>query len=135
MNLELNEIKLINDLFEKAKSEYEFDGINLNKKKEEFWNKKNYDKWELSAEDSQKLGSFQNDKKISFEKMCFNETRVVKYEKRKIAFIMNKYIEQYKKLNKYHGERIRNYFEKIKEINNVMVGDAFNLIKLLSIEP
>ena len=135
MNLELNEIKLINDLFEKAKSEYEFDGINLNKKKEEFWNKKNYDKWELSAEDSQKLGSFQNDKKISFEKMCFNETRVVKYEKRKIAFIMNIYLEQYKKLNKYHGERIRNYFEKIKEINNVMVGDAFNLIKLLSIEP
>ena len=32
--------------------------------------------------------------------MCFNETRVVKYEKRKIAFIMNKYLEQYKKLNK-----------------------------------
>jgi uncharacterized protein YoxC len=135
MNLELSEMKLINDLYEKAKSEYEFDGINLNKKKEDLWNKKNYDKWELLPEDNEKLGAFQNDKKQAFEKMCYNESRVVKYEKRKIAFIVNKYLDEYRKLNKYHGERIRNYFEKIKEINNVMVGDAFNLIKLLSIEP
>ena len=94
-------------------------------------NKKNYKNGLLSADDNKILSSFQNDKKLSFEKMCFNVSIVVKYEKRKIAFIMSQYLDQYKKLNNYHGERIRNYFEKIKEINNVMVGDAFNLFKLL----
>ena len=43
------------------------------------------------------------------------------------------FIEQFKKLKKYQDERVKQYFEKINSEKNIIFGDIYNVIKLISI--
>ena len=47
---------------------------------------------------------------------------------------MNLMNKQFNKLMKCHSEEVVNYFDKMKQDNQSIVGDAFNLIKLFYFE-
>ena len=42
--------------------------------------------------------------------------------------------KQFNKLMKCQSDDVFNYFSKMKQDNQIIVGDAFNLIKLFSVE-
>ena len=64
--------------------------------------------------------------------MCYKENRVIEFEKRIIVIAINIIIEQFKKLKKYQGERIKQYFQKINSEKEIVFGDIYTLIKLIS---
>ena len=74
-----------------------------------------------------------NDKKKGFEIICYKENKVIEFEKRIIVIAINIIIEQFKKLKKYQDERVKQYFEKINSEKNIIFGDIYNVIKLISI--
>ena len=43
-------------------------------------------------------------------------------------------MKQFNKLMRCQSDNVHNYFSKMKQDNQTIVGDAFNLIKLFSIE-
>ena len=66
--------------------------------------------------------------------MLYKETELQNNEKKLVActlYLMNK---QFDKLMKCQSDDVFNYFAKMKEDNQTIAGDAFNLIKLLSVE-
>ena len=66
--------------------------------------------------------------------MLYKDTELQNNEKKLVGctlFLMNK---QFNKLMKYQSEDVVNYFDKLKQENQTIVGDAFNLIKLFSVE-
>ena len=66
--------------------------------------------------------------------MLYKETELQYNEKKLVActlYLMNK---QFNKLMKLQSDDVINYFAKMKQENQTIVGDAFNLIKLFSVE-
>ena len=73
-----------------------------------------------------------NDKKKAFEIICYKENKVIEFEKRIIVIAINIIIQQFNKLKKYQGERIKKYFQKINSEKEIVFGDIYTLIKLIS---
>ena len=66
--------------------------------------------------------------------MCYKETKFIEAEKKIVVTAMNMIIQQFNKLKKYQGERAKIYFDELKERNQTITADAFNLIKLFSVK-
>ena len=132
--LEYNEYDVINKQYLNYKNEYENLANKLLNKKENLFQNKNYSKWEVEPGLENDIQFFKNDKKASFNLMCYKETKYVEAEKKVVVTGMNMIIQQFNKLKKYQGERAKIYFDGLKERNQTITADAFNLIKLFSVK-
>ena len=66
--------------------------------------------------------------------MLYQETELQNNEKKLVACTLYLMDKQFNKLMKCQSEDVSNYFAKMKQENQIIVGDAFNLIKLFSVE-
>ena len=132
MNMEYNELDTIINQFQNQRNEYESFSNNLNLKKEELFESKDISKWEVEEEKEKDIPFVINDKKKAFEIICYKENKVIEFEKRIIVIAINIIIQQFNKLKKYQGERIKKYFQKINSEKEIVFGDIYTLIKLIS---
>ena len=127
-------MNIINQTFIAYKKEYEDISFKLNKRKEDLYAQKDYSKWSVEPGTEDQIQKYANNKKLAFEKMLYQETELQNNEKKLVActlYLMNK---QFDKLMKCQSDDVFNYFSKMKQDNQIIVGDAFNLIKLFSVE-
>ena len=134
MNLEIKEMNLINQQFLVYKKEYEDFSAKLLKKKEELFIQKDQSKWSVEPGTEDQILKYMNNKNLAFEKMLYQETAFQSNEKRLIACTVYFMMKQFNKLMRYKSENVHNYFSNMKQDNQIIVGDAFNLIKLFSAE-
>jgi hypothetical protein len=132
--LEYNEYDVINKQYLNYKNEYENHANKLLNKKENLFQSQNFSKWDVESGLEKDITLFKHDKKASFSLMCYKETKYIEAEKKIVVTAMNMIIEQFNKLKKYQGERAKIYFDGLKERNQTIIGDAFNLIKLFSVK-
>lgn len=119
--------------FCEIKNKYESFGGKLNKKKEDLFVKKDYNKWGLEPGTEKEIGLFQNDRRRAFKVMLYKETMLLEEEKKNLSLIMHYMDKQFDKLMKQQGEEIKYFFEHLKENNQLIMGDSFNMIKLFSL--
>ena len=134
MNLEVQEMNVINQQFIIYKKEYEDFSAKLNKRKEDLFSQKDQSKWGVEPGTEDQISKYVNNKNLAFEKMLYKETNLQNDEKKLLACTVHLMIKQFNKLMKCQSENVHNYFSKMKQDNQIIVGDAFNLIKLFSAE-
>ena len=134
MNLEIQEMNLISQQFLVYKKEYEDFSSKLLKKKEELFAQKDQSKWSVEPGTEDQIPKYINNKNLAFEKMLYQETAFQNNEKRLVACTVYFMMKQFNKLMRCQSENAHNYFSKMKRDNQIIVGDAFNLIKLFSAE-
>jgi hypothetical protein len=128
---ELLQLGNLNKNFLDIKNEYIKDSTYLFNLKDNYFKNKAIDKWNLTEQDKKILVTFQKDKKVAFEKMLPQESKLIHLEKQKYAVAGNYLIEQYKKMFKYQSERMKELIQKVKEFNKSIEDDTVNLIKLI----
>lgn len=133
INLETQELSHIYKNYILNKNEYEDFTIRINKRKEDLFEQKDYSKWSLAPGTESQLPMFQNNKKIAFEKMLYKETYLLTQEKKRIACTVYLLFKQYDKMLKHQSNDLLEYFKNLKNKNDVVLGDAHNLIKIFSI--
>ena len=133
MNLETQELSHIYKNYVVNKNEYEDFTVRINKRKEELFEQKDYSKWSLAPGTESQLPMFQNNKKIAFEKMLYKETYLLAQEKKRLAFTVYLLFKQYHKMLKNQSKDLVEYFQNLKNKNDIVLGDAHNLIKIFSI--
>ena len=133
INSETQEISPIIKKYISFKSEYEDFTVRINKKKEELFEQKDYSKWSLAPGTESQLPMFQNNKKIAFEKMLYKETFLLSEEKKRIACTLYLLFKQFNKIIKNQSNELEEYFKKLKEKNELVLGDAHNVIKMFSL--
>ena len=134
MNLEIQEMSVINQQFVAYKKDYEDFSAKLNKRKEDLFVQKDQSKWAVEPGTEDQIPKYVNNKKLAFEKMLYQETTFQSDEKKLVACTVYFMMKQFNKLMKCQSENVHNYFSKMKQDNQIIVGDAFNLIKLFSAE-
>ncbi len=132
--LEYYEFDTINKQYLNYKNDYESFGNKLNNKKEILFKNQDFSKWEVEKGMENEIQLFKHDKKASFNLMCFKESKYVEAQKKIVSTAINYLIQQFNKLNKYQGERAKIYFDGLKERNQIITADAFNLIQLFSVK-
>ena len=134
MNLEIQEMNFISQQFLQYKKDYEDFSAKLNKKKEELFVQKDQSKWSVEPGTEDQIPKYVNNKKLAFEKMLYKETNLQGEEKKLIACTVYFLIKQFNKLMRCQSDNVHNYFSKMKQDNQIIVADAFNLMKLFSAE-
>ena len=134
INLEIQEMSSLNQNFLSYKKHYEDYSTKINKKKEELFNQKDFNKWSVEPGTEEQISKCANNKKLAFEKMLYKETELQYNEKKLVACALHLMNKQFNKLMKLQSDDVINYFAKMKQENQTIVGDAFNLIKLFSVE-
>jgi hypothetical protein len=134
INLEIQEMAGLHQNFIAYKKHYEDYATKINKKKEELFNRKDFNNWQVEPGTENQISNYSNNKKLAFEKMLYKETDLQNNEKKLVACTLHLMNKQLDKLMKLQGEDVINYFSKMKQDNQTIVGDAFNLIKLFSVE-
>lgn len=134
INLELNELTTIQKQFLKFKNTYETLGNDLINKREKLFQEKKYNKWELTKEDQEKLDSFKDNHDEAIKKICKETADVVEQSKIQVAGGCNIVMKEFKKVSKYIGEQLKEYFEGLQERNQTIFGDAFNIVKLFNVK-
>ena len=124
----------ISQQFLDYKKEYEDFSTKLNKKKEELYVQRDQNKWSVEPGTEDQIPKYVNNKKLAFEKMLYKETNLQSDEKKLIACTVYFMMKQFNKLMRCHSDKVHNYFSKMKQDNQTIVADAFNLIKLFSAE-
>ena len=115
------------------KKNYENKGIKLLKRKEELFYQGDISKWGVEPEDKKLLEKCSNEKTICFEKMLYKETNALKEDKKGLAALIYLIRKQFDKLLKQQSDEIFKFFGELKNSHQIMVGDAYNLIKLCNL--
>ena len=126
INCELNELNNIYSQFIKFKEDYEKIGIQLNQKKEKLFLEKKYDKWELSKEDEKKINEFKNNFNEASQYMCKDFSTLVEGQKIRVACSCNIILREFKRVDKYIGEQLMNFFNTFKNLCDSMEKDIFD---------
>ena len=134
MNMEFSELDTIIKQFQNQRLEYETFANNLILKKEQLFITKDTSKWEVKQGTENQIPLYQNDKKKAFEQMCYKETKVIDAEKQIIVIAIDTIINQFRKLKKYQGERVKVFWERINNEKENLFGDLFTLMKLISVK-
>ena len=132
-NLEIKETDNLNKHFTTQKKNYENKGIKLLKRKDELFYQGDINKWGVEPSEIKFLEKCLNEKTICFDKMLSKETNSLKEDKRSLAVCIYLINKQFDKLLKHQSDEISNFFEDLKTSHQIMVSDAYNLIKLCSI--
>jgi len=130
LGLEINEMKVIYKRYTDYKNEYETFTSMINKKKEQLFSSKKIDNWSVEPGTEEDIPSFIDDKKVAFEKMLYKETILLKEEKKRIACTIFYMTKQFDRLMKNQNERIKIFYDSIKENAKVIFGNE-NLFKEL----
>ena len=96
--------------------------------------KKDQSKWSVEPGTEDQIPKYVNNKKLAFEKMLYKETNLQSEEKKLIACTVYFLIKQFNKLMRCQSDKGHDYFSKMKQVNQIIVADAFNLMKLFSAE-
>lgn len=134
MSMEYSEMEPINKKYLAYKKEYEDFTNKINKKKEELFAQKDYNKWEVAPGTEDQISKYLTDKKLAFEKMLYKENVVLYQEKQRVACTIHIMNKQFNKLLLHQGENLDNYITSLQQTNQLVIGDAFNLVKLFSIK-
>ena len=132
MNMEYNELDTIIDQFHNQRNEYESFANNINMKKEQLFISQDFANWGVQQGTENQIPLFQNDKKKSFEAMLYNESKVIEAEKKTVVVAINVIIQQFRKLKKYQGERVNQFYQELNKEKEKVFGDCFNFIKFIS---
>ena len=132
MNMEYNELDTIINQFQNQRNEYESFANNINMKKEQLFISQDFANWGVQQGTENQIPLFQNDKKKSFEAMLYNESKVIEAEKKTVVVAINVIIQQFRKLKKYQGERVNQFYQEINKEKEKVFGDCFNFIKFIS---
>ena len=62
--------------------------------------------------------------------MCHKENLILESQKKIVIIAINLINQQFEKLQKYQIERIKDFFNNIKENNKIIFSDSYNLIKM-----
>jgi hypothetical protein len=117
-----------------ARSEYVSAHIKLFNKKEELFKSGNVQKWEIPQEvmeiiDTEEL---KKNKEVAFTKMLSKDTQQVNSMRRNFGYQLNALVSEYSRLQKNYNKRYKNHFLHLSNKNTVLLGDVFNLVKLLT---
>ena len=134
MHVEFAEFNRFGVEFENMKRFYETTKQKLQTKKESLYNSKRYDKWELSPEIVIDPKLLEKNKDAALDAICYEESLEVNLIKRKFGLLIYMMDHQYKKIIKCQGKRAKSFFEYLAVNKNDLLGDAFNLLKLLSLK-
>lgn len=134
LNLELNELTTIQKQFLKFRSNYETLASELKNKREKLFAEKKYAKWELKKEDEEKIDSFKDNHDEAMKYICKEFGEVVEQQKVQVAGGCNIVMKQFKQVAKYMGEQLKEYFEGLKDRNQDILGDSFNIVKLFNFQ-
>ena len=134
LGLEINEMNLIYKKYTEYKNEYETFTSLVNKKKEQLFTSKNIDKWSVEPGTEEDIPTFLDDKKTAFEKMLYKETILLKEEKKRIAGTIHLMNKQFDKLMKNQNERIKKFYESIKENATIIFGNEQLLKELIELK-
>ena len=134
MDLETQEMSPIYKDYISFKNEYEDFTLRINRKKEELFLSKDYSKWSLAPGTESQLPMFQNNKKISFEKMLYRETFLLAEEKKRVACTIHYLFKQFDKMIKYQSNDLEKFVNNLKVDHQTVAGDAHNLLKLFSMD-
>ena len=132
-NLQIKETENLQKQFVTQKKNYENKGIKLLKKKEELFYQGDISKWGVEPGDKKLLEKCSNEKTICFEKMLYKETNSLKEDKKGLAALICLMRKQFDKLLKQQSDEIFKFFRELKNSHQIMVGDAYNLIKLCNL--
>ncbi len=132
MNMEYNELDTIINQFQNQRNEYESFANNINMKKEQLFISQDFANWGVQQGTENQIPLFQNDKKKSFEAMLYKESKVIEAEKKTVVVAINVIIQQFRKLKKYQGERVNQFYQEINKEKEKVFGDCFNIIKFIS---
>jgi hypothetical protein len=66
--------------------------------------------------------------------MCHKENIIIESQKKIVMIAINLINQQFEKLQKYQSERIKEFFNTLKENNQIIFSDSYNLIKMFSIQ-
>ena len=130
MNCELNELNNIYTQFVKFKDDYEKVGIQLHEKKEKLFMEKKYDKWELSPEDEKKLNEFKNNFHEASNYMCKDFSTLIDGQKIRVACSCNIIFREFKRVDKYLGEQLRNLFNYFTILSENSQKEMFDFERL-----
>ena len=131
IGLEISQMNLIFKKYVEYKNEYESFTNMINKKKEQLFASKKIENWSVEPGTEEDIPIFLNDKQLAFKKMLYKENILLREEKKRIActiYIMNK---QFDKLMKNQNERIKNYYDSVKENSNIIFGHSQMLKQLI----
>lgn len=135
MNLEFQGLDNIYKSFINFKHEYEDFTTIINRKKEELYESKEYDKWEFQPGTEDMIPMVKENKPVALEKMLYRESHLLREEKKRIAYTIYSMNKQFNKLLKHQSDYIVDYFgNNMKNNQELFIGDALNLIKLFSID-
>ena len=134
VNLELNEMDSIYNLYTKKRNEYESLGLDYLNKREKLFNEKKYNKWELTKESQDQLDTFKDNKEEAYKHICKEMGDKVANLKIQIGCFCNIVMKQFNHINKYVGEQLKEYFESIKEKNKEIIEEGFAIGKLINIQ-
>ena len=132
MNMEYNELDTIINQFQNQRNEYESFANNINMKKEQLFISQDFANWGVQQGTENQIPLFQNDKKKSFEAMLYKESKVIEAEKKTVVVAINVIIQQFRKLKKYQGERVNQFYQELNKEKEKVFGDCFNFIKFIS---
>ena len=130
--MEYNELDTIINQFQNQRNEYESFANNINMKKEQLFISQDFANWGVQQGTENQIPLFQNDKKKSFEAMLYNESKVIEAEKKTVVVAINVIIQQFRKLKKYQGERVNQFYQELNKEKEKVFGDCFNFIKFIS---
>ena len=132
-NLQIKETDNLQKKFVLQKKNYETKGIKLLKRKDELFYQGDISKWGVEPSEKNYLEKCINEKTICFDKMLYKETNSLKEDKKGLAVYIYLINKQFDKLLKQQSDEIFKFFEDLKTNHQIMVGDAYNLIKLCNI--
>ena len=111
MTMEFDSMNLLYKKYNEFKKEYEEFSSMINKRKEDLFSSKNYEKWGLQPGTEKSLNSFKNNKKEAFEYMLFRENLLLIEEKKRINITVYKMKKQFDKLMKMQSDKIQNLYD------------------------
>jgi hypothetical protein len=129
--LEINEMKVIFKNYTEFKSEYEKFTSMINKKKEQLFVTKKIESWNVEIGTEDEIPNYIDNKKVAFEKMLYKENILLREEKKRVActiYYMNK---QFERTLKNQNERIKKFYDSMKENSKIIFGHDSVLKELL----
>ena len=129
--LEINEMKVIFKKYNEFKSEYETFTSMINKKKEQLFTSKKIDNWGVEIGTEDEIPNYIDDKKVAFQKMLYKENILLREEKKRVACTIHYIYKQFERTLKNQNERIKKFYDSMKENAKIVFGNDVVLKELL----
>lgn len=104
----------------------------LTKKKERLYKQMNFEKWDLTIEDSANIEEFINEKEICIQKMLHTETVELLDLRDKYLFLNIKSIKESHKFQSYISKLLKSHFAHMGFRNKDLFSTVFSLVQLIN---